>query len=180
MQNIHKPPNMQQHMMQGGAPSPAADGQGGQQPNRMMQMQGKSMPMMPPPSPAMAAKTPGGPKQEDGGLPNGRIDASPQGPGIPSAANTPAPHTPNASGTGMTAPSPSAILASTPNMSNHPPPPPPPGPHPNPSDFDPNAFSLNFAEFGDLDASTLMGELEADRLAFERAFAAWFPPENAN
>ena len=141
------------------------------------------MAMMPPPhpSPAMAAKTPGGPpKPEDNGLPNGRIDASPQhagtgiggpGPGgIPSATNTPAPRTPNTSGTGMTAPSPSAILASTPTMSNHPPPPPPPGP--GPSDLDPTMFSLNFNEFTDLDPSALMGE----GVDFERDFAAWFNP----
>ena len=187
MQTIHKPPNLPQHMMPVGAPSPAADGQGGQPPNRMMQ--GKPMGMMPPPSPAMSAKTPGGPsKQEDSGLPNGRIDASPQniatgiggpgpGPGIPSATTTPAPPTPNASGTGMTAPSPSAILASTPTMSNHPPPPPPPGPGPNPSEFDASSFSLNFSELGDLDASTFMGDTS---LNFERDFAAWFDPENAN
>ncbi|KAI1786017.1 hypothetical protein LXA43DRAFT_82822 [Ganoderma leucocontextum] len=79
MQHIHKPPNMPQHMMPVGAPSPAADGQGGQPPNRMVQ--GK-MGMMPPPSPAMAAKTPGGgPKQDDGGVPNGRVDMSPQNAG---------------------------------------------------------------------------------------------------
>ncbi|KAI1786015.1 hypothetical protein LXA43DRAFT_1099614 [Ganoderma leucocontextum] len=67
------------------------------------------------------------------------------------------------------------MFASTPNMSNHPPPPPPPGP--NPTDFDPTTFSLNFAEFGDLDATTLMSD---SSLNFERDFAAWFDPENAN
>ena len=201
MQTIHKPPGMQQHMMPGGAASPAADGQPG---NRMAQ--GKPIGMMPPPppSPATAAKNPpGAPKQEDGGAPpNGRIDASPQNaaagmPGQnPPSAGTPAPHTPNASGTAqqqqqqqqqMTAPSPSQILgASTPQMANHAPPPqmanhpPPPAPPvpvpaPNPADaLDPNAFDFSFGEF-DVGGS-LMND---SSLNFERDFAAWFDPENA-
>lgn len=190
MQNIHKPPHLQNQMMPGGVPSPsAADAQGGMPggppANRMGQT--KPMGMMPPPSPAMAAKTAGGPpKVEEGGAPN----ASPQNmaagiggqapgqnppPGAPSGpahSSTPAPPTPNAST--MTAPSPSAILnASTPTMSNHPPPPPPP-----PSaDLDPNAFGIDFgAGLADFDPNFLNGE---SSLNFERDFAAWFDPENA-
>ncbi|TBU56773.1 hypothetical protein BD310DRAFT_823001 [Dichomitus squalens] len=197
MQNIHKPPNMPQHMMPSNAASPAADGQGGQPGNRMAQ--GKPMGMMPPPppSPAMAAKNPpGGSKQEDGAPQNGRVDSSPQNAaagmpgqnhsGVPPQTTTPAPPTPNASGSGqMTAPSPSQILSSsTPQMSNHPPPqmsnhhpPPPPPPATNPADaLDPSAFNVDFP-FGDFDVTGgLMGD---SSLNFERDFAAWFDPENA-
>ncbi|KAM5541408.1 hypothetical protein V8D89_004962 [Ganoderma adspersum] len=84
------------------------------------------------------------------------------------ATTAPAPRAPTTSGTSMTAPPSSAVLASTPTMSNHPPPPPPPGP--NPPGPDRNMFSLNFTEFTDLDPSSVMGE----GAKFERDFVAWF------
>ena len=182
MQTIHKPPGMQQHMMPGGAASPAADGQPG---NRMAQ--GKPIGMMPPPppSPATAAKNPpGAPKQEDGGAPpNGRIDASPQnaavgiggqppsGPGGPRPAGAPttAPLTPPASA--RTAPSTSVNLnGSTPNMANHPPP-----PVPATNGLDATSFGIDFSAGLDFDPWMFNGE----SLNFERDFAAWFDPENA-
>ncbi len=201
MQTIHKPPHLQQ-MHPAGVPSPSASDQQGMPGGHPPGPPGNRQPqkpmagMMPPPSPAMSAKTPGGPtKQEDGGPPpNGRVDMSPQhaaggiggqaqghpggpggpgGPG-PAGASTPAPQTPTSSA--MTAPSPSAILnASTPNMSNHPPPPPPP---PSASDgLDPNSFGIDFtAGLTDFDPNLFNGD---SSLNFERDFAAWFDPENA-
>ncbi|KAH9939102.1 uncharacterized protein BXZ73DRAFT_89153 [Epithele typhae] len=188
MLNAHKPQHLQ-NMPPGGAPSPSAGGQDVGPPGSRPPPHGKPMGMMPPPSPAMAAKAPGmQPKVEDG---SGQVGASPRqngmggpgpGPSGPPAGHastpTPAPPTPNASG--MAAPSPSGMM-STPTMASHQPPPPPPsaaGPGPGgpPDQLDPT-FSLDFTTMPDFDPSiTLFGTGES--INFERDFAAWFDPEN--
>ena len=205
MATMHNKPHLQSPMP-GPVGSPSADGQGGAggmpggpPPGGPQPRMGQQKPPMagmmppPPPSPAMAAKVPM--KVEDGsGAPNGRMDASPQNApgGIPSGPSTstptPTPHTPSASG--MTAPSPSAIMSSTPTMPpahphslpQQPPPQQAPLP-PAPSVLSGPADSLDAGmgfplDFGvdSLDPNFFTGETS---LNFERDFAAWFDPESA-
>lgn len=171
-------------------------------------VQNKPMGMLPPPSPGMNHKQAGGPMKSEGSegsIPNGHLDRSPQNAaaghpqqlqqhphhpqhpqqgqtpqGGPPPSGTPAPPTPTASS--MTAPSPSAILGtSTPSMS-HPPPPPPPAPSVPTDGLDPSNFGpIDFGAVTDFDASLDPSIFGAETsLNFERDFAAWFDPENAN
>ncbi|KAI8985655.1 hypothetical protein BD414DRAFT_537151 [Trametes punicea] len=233
MQNIHKPPQMQQQMHPGSIASPSGSGPQGQgdgadqQRPGMQYMPGGPPPgnrmgqnkpmsgMRPPPSPAMSAKQPGGPPKPDGADgsgANGHLDRSPQnaaahtggqqqqqqqqqpsqqqqpqpgqlpqqgGPGGPPPAGTPAPPTPNTSA--MTAPSPQALMGTSTSSMNHPPPPPPP---PSATDgIDPSTFGgIDFdAGLEGFDSgidNSLFGAESS--INFERDFAAWFDPENAN